>query len=189
MPRTCTVCNHPDRESIDRALVIDKTPLRDIARQWRVSKDSVARHRDHIPRALVKAEEAQEVAKADTLLDEMQQARSRAERLYQAAEKILERAVEGNDGKLALQAIKSAVDILREARGLLELKGQVTGELGQQAEVAGQCVIVMPERVPLGYRAPLYPPEQFPERYKALPPGEENGQGPGEEGTGNGTGE
>ena len=55
MPRPCSICTHPRRSAIDQALTLDRASLRDIARQWRVSKDAIARHRDHIPQALVKA--------------------------------------------------------------------------------------------------------------------------------------
>jgi hypothetical protein len=54
MPQTCTVCRQPNVAEIERAIVGGE-PLRDIARQYGVSKDAVARHKsDHLPRTLVK---------------------------------------------------------------------------------------------------------------------------------------
>lgn len=55
---------------------------------------------------------------------DVQTARNRAERLYSATESILDGALEDSDGRTALNAIKSAVDVMREARGYLELRGQ-----------------------------------------------------------------
>ncbi len=63
MPRTCTICTHEQRPEIDAALLADD-PLRDIAGQWSVSKSAVARHREHLPRQLVKAQEQEDVRQA-----------------------------------------------------------------------------------------------------------------------------
>jgi hypothetical protein len=90
MPRTCTVCTNPDRAAIDKALVVDKISFRDIARQWRVSKDAIARHKEHIPQTLAKAQEAKEVAHADSLLD----------------------ALASKDPRTAIQAIRTAAEVL-----------------------------------------------------------------------------
>ena len=50
MPRTCTVCRHRDRHSIDQSLLAGQPSLRDIARQWGLSKDALHRHlRRHLP--------------------------------------------------------------------------------------------------------------------------------------------
>ncbi|HZY72406.1 MAG TPA: hypothetical protein VFE22_04795 [Edaphobacter sp.] len=56
-------------------VIINQSSFRDIARQWRVSKDSLARHKEHIPQALAKAQAAQEVARADSLLGEVKEAK------------------------------------------------------------------------------------------------------------------
>ena len=44
MKTQCTVCLHARRSEVETALA-GKTPLREIARQFGVSKDSVRRHR------------------------------------------------------------------------------------------------------------------------------------------------
>jgi len=60
MARACTVCAHADRPAIDRALVAGGV-LAAIAAKYRVSPDAVERHSAaHLPRALVKAQAAQE---------------------------------------------------------------------------------------------------------------------------------
>ena len=117
MPRKCTICHHPDRDSIDAAL-IERRPFRHIASQYATSTASLVRHSDdHIPAALVKAQDAAEVANADSILDQVQTLRSRALTILDIAT-----AEKDKDLRIALGAI-------REARGCLELLGKLAGEL------------------------------------------------------------
>jgi len=54
--RTCTVCSHPERATIDKALVAVQNPYRDIARQYGLSKDALLRHKaDHLLAEIVAA--------------------------------------------------------------------------------------------------------------------------------------
>jgi hypothetical protein len=49
MPRTCTICTHPEGAAIEQALD-EAIPLRTIAAQWSVSKTALIRHKtDHLP--------------------------------------------------------------------------------------------------------------------------------------------
>ena len=121
MPRTCTICTHPDRDAIDRAL-ITHAPYRDIARQHGVGKDALWRHHDdHLPAILAKVHEARDIAHADHLLRE-------ANRLYAAATGIMDAAQQDGDRELALKAISAAGRML----GLL---GELLGELNRQPVV------------------------------------------------------
>ena len=73
MARTCTICRHADRESINSALVRSE-PLRTIAGCWSVSKTALLRHKkDHLPATLMKAVAAAAVAEGDDLLDRLKQ--------------------------------------------------------------------------------------------------------------------
>ena len=121
MPRTCTICHHPQRDAIDHALVECQRGLRDIARQWRVSKDALARHKLHIPATLARAHEAQEVTRADDLLAGVIALRKR-----------LEKALEG------AQAAKDVASVARELRETLRLMLELEGRLrrGPQVQVA-----------------------------------------------------
>jgi hypothetical protein len=155
MPQPCTICTHPNRPEIDR-LIVSGEPNRRIASRYGVSEASIRRHRvAHLPQKLVKAQAAKEVAQADTLLGEVRTAKGRSERLYAAAEDILERALKAADLRTALRAIAGAVDVMREARAHLELKGEITGELGQGGQGAERIMIVVPARVPLDSKVPL----------------------------------
>ena len=47
MPRTCTICKHPQRLEIERAIVAG-TSLRSIAGQFGTAKTNIERHRPHV---------------------------------------------------------------------------------------------------------------------------------------------
>lgn len=115
MARPCTVCQHPDRDAVDAALIVGE-PVRTIAGRFGLSHNAVLRHRDgHLPEAMAKAREAGEVARGDELLAQVQDLQARTLAILNGAEK-------AKDGHLALRAI-------REARGNLELLGRLAGEL------------------------------------------------------------
>ncbi len=115
MPRSCTVCVHPERHAVNVALV-QRDSYRTIADRFGLSQTALKRHgKEHLPELLAKAKDAVEVAEADDLL-------SRLEALQSRTLAVLE-AVEGTENYgVALAAI-------REARSNLELIGRVTKEL------------------------------------------------------------
>ena len=47
MPRTCSICRHPQRHEIEDDLRA-RLPYRDVARRYGVSKDTASRHRRHV---------------------------------------------------------------------------------------------------------------------------------------------
>ena len=121
MPRTCTICRHPERDGIERALLAGE-PLRNIAERFRLSATALHRHkRDHLPATLAKAREVEEVARADDLLAQVQGLQTKALEL-------LRRAEAGGDYRTALQGV-------REARGCLELLAELTQQLDRHPRV------------------------------------------------------
>lgn len=141
MPRVCSICQHPDRDAIDRRLVEGAT-YRDIAGQFRLSKSAVERHREsHLPAKLVRAQEVRELTEADALLRRMLQ-------LEQRARQILDQAQASGD-------LRSALSGIREARNTLELLAKIAGELDERPVVN---VLIAPtvQAVILGALAP-YP--------------------------------
>ncbi len=115
MPRRCTICTHDKRDDIDQALVA-RQPVRAIARQYGVSKDALLRHHDdHLPAALVRAQEATEAAQADNLLAQVTDLRDRAIGILDTAE--------------AEEDLKAAIAAIREARGCVELLAKLAGQL------------------------------------------------------------
>jgi hypothetical protein len=121
VPRRCTVCDHPERYSINGALV-SGSPYRSVAKRFGLSESSVYRHKsEHLPAHLLKAREAEELARADDLLD-------RVRHLQAHALDILERAENAGDLRTALAAIS-------QARGNLELLSKLAGELDERPVV------------------------------------------------------
>lgn len=49
MPRSCTVCSHPQRKAIDEALFRNKTPFRNVSKQYGVTASALFRHKKHSP--------------------------------------------------------------------------------------------------------------------------------------------
>src|SRR5215218_8336870 len=121
MPRTCTVCHHECLEEINRALV-EGTAFPVLVAKYRISKDALSRHKaNHLPATLVKAQEAQEVARADDLLDEVRSLQARTLTILDRAERV-------GDLRTALRAIK-------EARGNLELLAKLVGQIDERPQV------------------------------------------------------
>ena len=118
MPRRCTVCDHPERHSIDETLV-SGAPYRSVAKRFELSESAVYRHKtEHVPAHLLKAREVEDVAQADDLLEQVRH-------LQAHALDILERAEEAGDLRSALAAIS-------QARANLELLGKLAGELDER---------------------------------------------------------
>ena len=68
MPRSCSICTHPQRDAIDAALVAAQ-PNRRIAAECGVNEASVRRHAAaHLPRSLIKAAAVDEAVRVDDLL-------------------------------------------------------------------------------------------------------------------------
>lgn len=127
MPRRCSVCEHPQVEAINVALV-NGDALRDVAGRYGLSKTALHRHKAHLPARLVKAREAEGAARADSLLQQVRD-------LHARTLTILAEAEAERDHATALKAI-------REARGNLELLAKLLGEL-QEKRVTN--ILVAPE--------------------------------------------
>lgn len=121
MPRTCTVCQHPERTAIDRALVGGKA-CREIAALYRVSPDAVERHAaKHLPQTLI---EARKAADDEHALDVVKQLRA----INGASLRILHEAQQGQDPQTALKAIDR---IQRQ----IELQAKLLGQLDERPQV------------------------------------------------------
>jgi hypothetical protein len=106
---------------MDEALV-GGASNRSVASLYDVSEAAVRRHKaNHLPAKLVMAHAAEEVAQADTLLEQVRD-------LQERALDILDKAEEAGELRTALGAI-------REARGNLELLAKLLGELDERPVV------------------------------------------------------
>jgi len=127
VPRTCTICTHEQRPEIDAAL-LNETPLRNMAQRYGTSATALHRHRHHLPKQLVKAQEQEDVSKA---IDVVKQLKA----INAATLAILKEARADKNGELALKAVDR---IQRQ----LELQAKLLGELQQEGTVN---VTVSPE--------------------------------------------
>ena len=124
--RKCSVCNHPDRNEIDKALVTRSTSYRNVSERYGVSVGALSRHKaNHLPRlvqAAEAAEEAQAVTSGAALIDELDSLLNRALAILEAAE---------GSGQLrvALQAIREARECIKTCADLA-----VTVDLEERVE-------------------------------------------------------
>lgn len=128
MPRKCTVCNHPEKDAVNQAL-INGVSFRNISKQYSVSVAAINRHNEnHLPVTLTLAQEAKEAACADDLLSQVKD-------LQKKALTILSKAELSGD-------LRTAVSAIREARGNLELLAKLVGQLQQEGTVN---ILIAPE--------------------------------------------
>ena len=110
MSRKCTICKHPDRDTIDAAIV-QGTPLRNIAAQFDVSTTALQRHKAHVSQALLEAANNSEQLSASRLLADLRGLQDRALSLLDEAEKAKD--------------IRGALGAIRECRGCIEAAGRI----------------------------------------------------------------
>ncbi len=121
MPRICSVCRHPDRPAIDKALV-SGAALRDVAGRYGLSKSAVERHgNEHLPATMLKAQEATDVRHA---IDVVQQLKA----INSVCLSVLKDARDMRDGDLALKAVDR---IQRQ----IELQAKLIGQLDERPVV------------------------------------------------------
>ena len=122
MGRQCTVCNHAQLDAINEALIEGRS-YNDIITVYNgITEMALSRHmNNHLPATLVKAHDAMEAAKADTLLAQVQ-------RLQDKAMELLSKAEISGDLRGALQGV-------REAKGCLELLAKLQGQLQAETKV------------------------------------------------------
>ena len=135
MGRTCTVCSHKDVDEINRLLLCSDS-YRDIARQFGLSKDALARHKEsHIPELLLKSQDVKDSLQADNLLTQLQEARARAIEL-------LDMAISAGDTKV----YGPPSSYLSEIRQQIKLWAELEGKLSSQPQIT---IINNPEWVEL----------------------------------------
>lgn len=121
MPRVCTICGHPKRKAIDRALANGEA-LRVIAARYGTSPQTLTRHkRKCVAPALEEARQAEQAASVEMVLDVRAELRGLIERTRQILDK-------PDTQKLEVAA-------LREMRANLDLMARLNGELGPSVQV------------------------------------------------------
>ena len=136
MARRCSVCVHPKRSAIDKAIV-EGSPYRTVAGHFGLSRSAVERHAHaHLPALLTQAHEAVIASDADDLLAQVGSLRERALGLLSEAE--------------GARDVRGAVAACREVRECISLLAELAGRLDKSPKVN---VLVMPEWV--GLRATI----------------------------------
>ncbi len=122
MARQCLVCQHEQKAAIDRELAAGKS-LRDLSALFRVSEDSLARHRDaHIFPVVVRAQEAEDITRG---LDVVKQLKA----INGVTMQILHEARQQKNPDVALRA----VDRIQKQ---LELQAKLLGDLDERPVVS-----------------------------------------------------
>jgi len=128
MARACSTCQSEHLEAINRELAA-KTAIPALAAKYRVSSDSLLRHKqNHLPAAIAQAASARETDHGSDLLDQVHRLKSKAVSLVLKAE--------------AAGDFRTALAGIREARACLELLLEVEGELNRAPQVN---IILSPE--------------------------------------------
>ena len=97
MPRTCTICRHPDAGKINLRLIAEE-PLRSIEHDTGLAKSSLQRHREFcLPQDILQAQIANKISNSQAMTGQLQKRRK-------CAEALLQRAIEKRDSKLILAA-------------------------------------------------------------------------------------
>ena len=134
----CTVCTHPERAAIDRALAAGHESERSAAKRWELSDSSVRRHKmKHIRSAVETAKRAARVEEAKAGAGTIDQVRGLVARLLallEVAEGKAPAAVGSKPGKAADEAprvvdLKAAASLARAALSGLEVQAKILGEI------------------------------------------------------------
>ncbi len=119
MPRTCTICTHPDRSAIESAIA-SGTSYRDIALQFSIGHMSVNRHAaEHISSTIQQTQAAKEEAQS---IDVVKQLKT----INAVTIAILNEARIGKMHALAL----SAIDRVQKQ---IELQAKLLGDIDKQS--------------------------------------------------------
>ncbi|MGA7627649.1 MAG: hypothetical protein WCA60_04090 [Methanoregula sp.] len=123
--KKCCICAHKSRTEIDQE-IIRGTSLRTIAKQFGATKSSLYDHQKagHISASVAKAEEARQIANGEDLL--------------KWTKGLLSKSISYMNKAETAGDLRTAISAIREARGCVELLGQVTGELNARNQTAVQ---------------------------------------------------
>ena len=132
----CKCGQYPGHLELDKAYLNNEISLQQYADKVGCTKPSVERHvKGHLPDALLKARDIQDVANGDTLLDELKKARDRTYALLDKAEAAANTKIYG-----------APVASLREIREQLKFIAELEGKLSSQPQIT---IINNPEWVEL----------------------------------------
>lgn len=131
----CTICADKRRKKIDSALVLPGASISGIARQYGVSPDALTRHvkNGHVLAKLAKAQAAQDIVEADTLLQEIVEIQNYQKTIFKEA-RDAKHIIKKKDGSEEIRDDpdnKLALEALRDQSKIIELKGKILGSFNK----------------------------------------------------------
>ncbi len=121
MGRACTICDHADREAMDKALV-SGTSYRAVAAEWHVGREAVRRYANrHLSAALAAVDAPMLASGRAPLSERIETLIGRCEAMFTAA--------------ASEAATTQALAVVKELRACLELSGRASGELNDRPQV------------------------------------------------------
>jgi hypothetical protein len=112
VPPVCTICKHPKRKAIDKAITSGAS-VRNIAARFSIAQTSLQRHKAHIKRAIIKARDKGQISTGKTVFEQFSEMWETAIEEYKKA---------ASSGEKAMW--------FRERRGLFEMGAK----LGMQSQ-------------------------------------------------------
>lgn len=138
MPRPCSICTHPERAAIDKALA-SGAPLRGVARTYfgsEKAEDALGRHKaEHLPATIAKAAAAQQVEDARGAVAQGLDVVAQLRALNNVTLQVLHEARVRHDGELALKAVD-------RVQRQIELQAKLLGDLDERPQVN---ILIAPE--------------------------------------------
>lgn len=156
MGRKCSICEHPQRDEIDKQLLHGDL-VSEISLKFGVSDRALYRHaKSHVPELLAKASRANEVARADNLLAELKSFRERTIRLLDMAEQAG-----------TTRAYGSPAQYLKEIREQIKLLAELEGRIAAQPQTNINVLFNNPEWIEVQRRI-IEALEQYPQAKEAV---------------------
>ena len=134
MPRRCTVCSSPQRDLIDQAITSGR-PLRAIAGEYAVSRQSLQRHRDggHLIEA-AQGQTGRDVMTAENLVSKIQRFEITVEKLHDACVKLLEDPDRPGELTLDPNASEIRVILVENRGGVAQKRSEMLDSLIRKVE-------------------------------------------------------
>ena len=117
MARTCSICHHHRRDSMDKALLRGEQ-ITVVASRYNVSEDALGRHKKHMQLVIANAAaqvEQKDLAYGSALLAEIARIRADAERLQIQSER--------------RQDVRGALRAIHERLAVVELEAKLSGQI------------------------------------------------------------
>jgi hypothetical protein len=152
----CSICDSPHREAIERAVLINKAPLRKLALQFDVSPHAIIRHREnHLASRLQAGAIRRGATLENEFFDLYQHVKSKVVQFIADAEQAVKfeltghELCEGGEQVTRLPVYEKFRDLgpmgaaLAQAHKNLEILGRVSGVLTEGASVVNNTTIVV----------------------------------------------